>query len=65
MRRAARSWVMPIGFGAGYGILAGVVGAAQWVLTQHDLADRLAEFHAIQQKHPGFFDRTNVARGNF
>jgi hypothetical protein len=25
----------------------------------------LAEFHAIQQRHPGFFDETNVARGNF
>jgi hypothetical protein len=39
MRRAARSWVLPFGIGAGYGILAGVVGAAQRVLTQHDLAE--------------------------
>jgi hypothetical protein len=65
MRRAARSWVMPIGIGAGCGILAGVVGAAQWALTQRDLADWLAEFHASQWQHPGFFDETNVARGTF
>jgi hypothetical protein len=65
MRGVAGAWMMPVGIGAGFGLLAGLIGAAQWALTQHDLAERLGRFHAIQRQYPGFFDETNVDRGNF
>jgi hypothetical protein len=55
----------PYAIGIGYGALAGLIGIAQWILTARDLDTRLAEFYAIQRQHPGFFDETNVDRGNF
>jgi cytochrome bd-type quinol oxidase subunit 2 len=65
MQRAARVWGIPFGIGVGYGLVGGLVGVTQWVLTLRDLAERLAEFHATQRRFPGFFDETNVDRGNF
>lgn len=51
--------------GGAFGLVAGLVGVAQWALTQRDLAERLAAFEAVQRRYPGFFDATNVDRGNF
>jgi ABC-type glycerol-3-phosphate transport system permease component len=64
MQRAAGVWWVPFGIGLGYGLAAGLVGVAQWVLTQRDLVERLAAFHALQRRYPRFFDETNVVRGN-
>src|SRR5690348_4673086 len=53
-----------LGIGLGAGLVAGVIGVGQWVLTAHDLDMRLATFYEIQRTYPGFWDGTNIARGN-
>jgi hypothetical protein len=50
MQRVARMWRTPFGIGLGYGLVAGLVGVARWVLTLRDLAERLAAFYAAQQQ---------------
>ncbi len=64
MQRAAGVWWVPFGIGVGYGLVGGLVGVVQWVLTQRDLAERWAEFLAHERPYPYFNDATNVSRGN-
>jgi hypothetical protein len=64
MRREAGVCWRPLGTGVGFGLVAGLVGVVQWVLTARDLDERLAAFQAWQQTHPSAWDSTNVARGN-
>ena len=68
MQRVARGWGVPFGIGVGYGLVASLVGVAQWVLTQRDLAERLAKFRYVQCKYPyacdGTADGTNALNGN-
>ncbi len=62
---SAGEWLLKCGIGVGCGLVAGLNGVAQWLLTAHDYAVRLAAFHAVQRSSPGFNDATNVERGNF
>ena len=56
-----------IGIGLGAGLLAGLAGAAQWVLTARDLDARWAAFQEFMRAHPGLTgvnpsDRTTEQR---
>jgi hypothetical protein len=53
MQRAANARWAPLGIGAGCGLVGGLVGVVQWVLTLHDLAERWANFSAKQRRYPG------------
>ena len=59
MRRSVGGRLISLGIGIGFGILAGLVGIAQWILTVRDLAGRLASFSGLQG-----WDATGVVRGN-
>src|SRR5260221_727705 len=64
MRPAARvSWSL-FRAGGGFGLLAGLVGVVQWVLTQLDLIERVAAFNAFLQTHPDAWDADTVVWGN-
>ncbi len=64
MRPAARvSWSL-FRAGVGFGLLAGLVGVVQWVLTQLDLIEREAAFNAFLQTHPDAWDADTVLWGN-
>jgi hypothetical protein len=60
---AARARRATYGIGLGFGLVAGLVGAAQWVLTERYLAEQCEAFLAIQRRSPGVFDATNLSRG--
>jgi hypothetical protein len=62
-RTAAGEWKTTYGTGVGCGLVAGLVGVADWVKAQHDLDVRLVAFHTAQQQYPSFGDATNVVRG--
>lgn len=63
-RTTAGGWWVPYAIGLGYGLVASMIGIAQWVLTARDLAAREAAFQAVHLRFPVFDDATNVARGN-
>jgi hypothetical protein len=64
MRRAAGVYWRPICTGVGFGLLAGLVGMVQWVMTQLDLIEREAAFNAFLQTHPDAWDADTVLWGN-
>lgn len=50
--------------GAGYGLIAGLIGIADWVMAQRKLATDIAALQAALQQYPGHFaDGTNIVRG--
>jgi hypothetical protein len=51
--------------GLTYGLAAGIVGIAQWVLMARDLTERLAQPLPLEQRFPvPIYDETNVVIGN-
>src|SRR5260221_12351297 len=64
MRRAAGVYWRPICTGVGFGLVSGLVGVVQWVLTQLDLIERVAAFNAFLQTHPDAWDADTVVWGN-
>jgi hypothetical protein len=60
---ATRSRRSAYGIGLGFGSVAGMVGVAQWVLTERYLSEHWEAFLAIQRRSPDFFDGTNLSQG--
>ncbi len=48
-----------------FGLVAGLIGALQWVITERDLAEQNARFHTMQQLYPPYDDFTPFGRNNF
>jgi hypothetical protein len=53
-------WRTTYSIGLRCGLVAGLMGVAQWVIAQWMLAHELADFYAVQQRNPDFFDATAV-----
>lgn len=64
-RASAGAWRSPYRIGLGYGLVAGMVGVAQWFLTAHDLAGREVAIQALKARVGGFADTTSLVRGSF
>ncbi len=54
-----------LGIGLCFGLVAGLIGALQWVITERDLAEQNARFHHMQQLYPPYDDFTPFGRNNF